>query len=80
MTYNGWANWETWNVALWIDNEEPLYRAKISFIRRTANLTAAKVKAFVLELLPNGTPDFDKDDKGYAAVDWDEIADNWRDE
>lgn len=22
QTYNGWTNYETWNVALWIDNEE----------------------------------------------------------
>lgn len=21
-TYNGWTNYETWNVALWIDNEQ----------------------------------------------------------
>ena len=23
--YNGWTNYETWNVALWIDNEQDVY-------------------------------------------------------
>jgi len=25
MSYNGWSNYETWDVALWIDNEEGSY-------------------------------------------------------
>lgn len=32
--YNGWKNRQTWNCALWIGNDEPLYRAAVDFMRR----------------------------------------------
>lgn len=33
-TYNGWKNRQTWNVALWIGNDEGLYRSAVDFMRR----------------------------------------------
>ena len=30
--YNGWANWETWNVALWLGNDESLYKLARRFV------------------------------------------------
>lgn len=35
-TYNGWKNRQTWNVALYIANEEPLYRAARAFMAKYA--------------------------------------------
>ena len=32
-TYEGWKNYETWNVALWINNEYPLYLSASLFMQ-----------------------------------------------
>ena len=36
--YNGWKNYETWNVALWIGNDEGLY----SLAREVSDYAAFK--------------------------------------
>lgn len=32
-SYNGWKNYETWNVPLWIENNEPTYNKAKDFMR-----------------------------------------------
>jgi len=77
--YQGWANWETWNVALWFGNDYGLYQAVKEHSKR---FTADSAEEFVRELLPDGTPDFHGGSsreiaRAYAKVDWQEIADDF---
>lgn len=77
MSYNGWTNWETWNVALWINNEEPLYRAVKSYVRQKGgSVTKAQAEEFTRLLFPQGTPDMKSADP-LDAVDWSEIVGDW---
>jgi hypothetical protein len=84
MAYNGYKNWETWNVALWLANDEPLYKAARSMMaqaakeRRGQRMNAKDAESLTRALLPNGTPDFDTPDE-YGAVDWNEIREFYMD-
>lgn len=46
-TYNGWTNWETWNIALWLDNEKYYY---------DLTLESSCFFDFVLKLIKDGEP------------------------
>ena len=49
ISYNGWENYQTWNVALWINNEEGLYHLAME---------AGDYETFVKEVgVGNATPD-----------------------
>jgi hypothetical protein len=39
--YNGHRSWNAWNVALWIANDEPLYRFAMSCLQTAKNLSQA---------------------------------------
>lgn len=60
MTYNGHKNWNHWNVSLWINNDETLYRAALDVIRKHQSRAHSSRDAAVREMLkwlPKKTPD-----------------------
>jgi len=81
-TYNGWKNYETWNINLWIQNDEGLY----GFVRDSLavlldangndweNVSMHDIQeivhdAFPLHKTPDGVSLFSNE------IDWDEISD-----
>jgi len=71
MEYNGWSNWETWNLMLWFGDN----KAGMQSVYRTykgTTITAETAKAIMSEMYPSGTPDMKVGQMG--AVDWSEVA------
>lgn len=79
--YNGYKNYESWCVALWIDNDEFLLEEVTQLARDNQydyRQLENKIKDFVDELSPDVTGMFaDLLQSALDNVAWDEIADNF---
>lgn len=83
--YNGWTNWETWNLKLWLDNEEPVYNQvlllantypdQMDFIERLKEF----VESIWFPELPAG-PMADAVNSYLCTVDWYEITESYHKE
>lgn len=60
MSYNGWSNYETWNVSLWLNNEEGTHKELQSLQRRAYDKEslAKQIEDLCKEIWSEGkTPD-----------------------
>ena len=79
--YSGYENWETWNVSLWLSNDEGLYNQTIELMALNpprhseakayfADEASLEVKEFVEQLLDDNII---TDKISIHRVDWQEI-------
>ena len=69
MAYNGWKNYETWNVNLWLSNDEGFYRLVMNYGKDVSYKDFAKI---YLAQFSDSTPDGVKwldDTLDYEALD-----------
>ena len=82
--YNGWANYETWCVNLWLTNNEDSQDMLDRFVQAGSLTTydrAESLKGYIQELAPNGASMFtDLVQASLSMVDWREIIENHADD
>ena len=68
-TYNGWTNWDTWNVSMWLEDEPDRYEATRALV---VNGGLDDLRAFAME--------FVEDDIDPDKVNWQELHDHYGEE
>lgn len=71
--YNGWTNKATWNIVLWIRNDESNYKMMIdSFTKQEWDSSPSGVKRWADMIFGDETPDGDL----LSDVDWKSVSDS----
>lgn len=83
MTYNGYKNWETWNLVLWLQNEEGSYHAARAMVADAGDGAPDALREMIADANPLAdAPSWYGDVllAAIEAVDWQEVAAAFQDE
>jgi hypothetical protein len=81
-TYNGWTNYETWCVALWLSNEEGMYHTIRELVRDVEDRgkAAGAIRAYLEALNPladQASVFADLINEALRQVNWLEVAESF---
>lgn len=69
MTYNGWTNWDTWAVHLWLTNDEDSYDTACAIVdeyRDNPKTLESVLKGWAMACV--------KEEVSFDKVNWGEVA------
>lgn len=79
--YNGWTNYETWLVNVWVGNDEGLYQVMLDLCRDAQNEYEAgkAMREYIDEMLevPESGLKADLLNAAISACNWEEIAEHY---